>query len=284
MEERSTTGSWRDELIVGLYALREGAFQRAEEHFYRAHRAAPEQPEAAFALGRERLRHGRVTEAEALLRAAWRGDPSLISAGATLARCVGLSLGNAPEAHAVLDEANWLHGYLPWLEVTRAELLAHEGRFDEAERRARGATRSCDAGGDSEATRAAASAVLARVENSRGLAAIEGGDPEAALFAFKRAADRDPSWGAPHLNTGAAFYKLGRLRAARAAYERALGSDPENALAHHNLALLSLEAGDRADALANLERAAELSPGDAAISSALAELRDAPGPGGPSGA
>lgn len=274
MEERSETESWRAELISGLYALREGQFGRAELHFERAYGWAPDQPEVAYALGRERLRRGRVEEAEALLVAAWKGDASLLSAGATLARCLGLYLARANEAHAVLDDAEARHGAHPSLEVTRAELCAHLEEYDRAERRAERALGLCDEGiGESPATRNAARAILARVENARGLSAVELGDPENAIFAFKRAADRDPAWGAPHLNTGAAFAVLGRKGAARAAYERALAADPANALAHYNLALLSAEAGHLADAIAKLERAAELDPNDRAIANALSEAR-----------
>lgn len=268
MQESPDSQAWRDELVAGLRALRGGEFARAEEHFDRAHRAAPDRPEVCFALGRERLRQGRAHEAEPLLDAAWRADFSLISAGATLARCLGLHLDRMGEAHAVLDEAEARFAGDAAIEVTRAELFVHEGRMDEAEERAASALAAC---GD-DAARIAARAVLARIENTRGLGCVEAGDLESALFAFKRAADRDPAWSAPHVNTGAAFAELGRQGPALAAYERAIEADPTNPLAHYNLGLLLWRAGRAGEARARLQRAHELDPDDAAVARALAVL------------
>jgi Flp pilus assembly protein TadD len=271
VEERSLPQPWRDELVAGLHALRHGEFSRAELHFDRAYRHAPERPEVCFALGRERLRQGRAAEAEELLAAAWTRDRSLLSAGATLARCVGLHLGRMSDAHAILDEAEAEHGRDPALEITRAELLVQQGRHAEAEARAAHAlSATVD---DGYATiRIAAEAVLARVENARGLARVEEGDLESALFAFKRAADRDPMWGAPHVNTGAAFAQLGRHGPARAAYRRAVQADPTNPLAHYNLGLLLIRDGKLREARASIERAHELDPHDDVIARALAAL------------
>ncbi len=66
--------AWQLELRRGLNSLRAGEFERAESHFLRAHRWAPKIPEVCYALGRERLRHGDVEQAEELLRTAWEGD------------------------------------------------------------------------------------------------------------------------------------------------------------------------------------------------------------------
>src|SRR6185436_11385550 len=81
---------WRGELRRGLERLRDGEFADAEAHFARAHRMAPDRAEVCFALGRERLRRGDFDQAEVLLRQAWQLDPSLVSAAAFLARCLGV--------------------------------------------------------------------------------------------------------------------------------------------------------------------------------------------------
>jgi tetratricopeptide (TPR) repeat protein len=284
VQKRSVPQPWRDELVAGLNALRNGEFSRAELHFERAYRHAPELPEICFALGRERLRRGRTGEAEELLAAAWSRDRSLVSAGATLARCVGIHLARMQDAHQILDEAEAIHGREPALEITRAELLVHEGRHAEAETRAARALAASEHDEGRAATRLAAQAVLARVENARGLARVEEGDLEAALFAFKRAADRDPMWGAPHVNSGAAFAEMGRHGPARAAYRRAIEADPTNPLAHYNLGLLLLRDGQLHEARGAIERALTLDPDDEVIVRAFAALsqhRDHGQDGGP---
>ncbi len=273
MEESSATESWRAELIAGLHALREGHFSQAETHFDRAYRAAPERAEVSFALGRERLRRGNAAEAEELLWAAWRTDPSLLSAGATLARCLGLHRGRNAEAHAVLDEAEAHHGRQPALDVTRAELFAHAKDWERAEQCARRGLATTESEGEKDPTRLAAAAVLARVDNERGVDLARAGDHEAALFAFKRASDLDPAWGAPHLNTGAAFAALGRRRAARTAYERAIAVDPTNAIAHYNLGLLLLDCGLTNEAVARLDTARQFEPADPAIAAGADDAR-----------
>src|SRR5512134_55902 len=67
------TEVWRVELTRGLRCLADGDIAGAEGHFERAHTAGQGRPEVCFALGRERLRQRRHDEAEALLRAAWKG-------------------------------------------------------------------------------------------------------------------------------------------------------------------------------------------------------------------
>src|SRR5262245_42311924 len=94
--------AWRVDLSRGLRCLAEGDLGRASELFGRAHARAPERPEVCFALGRERLRQGKVDEAETLLRTAWTADRSP-AAAAALARCIGLVGRRPAEGHAILD-------------------------------------------------------------------------------------------------------------------------------------------------------------------------------------
>lgn len=243
---------WRSELRRGLERLRDGDFAAAEAHFARAHRLAPERAEACYALGRERLRRGDLDQAESLLREAWRRDPSLLSAAAFLARCLGLHRGDLIGARAVLRSARARHGQVAPLCVVEAELFLEEGRADEARAAAEQALAD-EASGDG--AREAARALLARVHNQMGIERASTGDAEAALFAFRRAAELDPEWSAPLCNLGAAFEIVGRAERAQSSYERALAVDGDNATARFNLARLLRQRGQLGSALAVLERA-----------------------------
>lgn len=242
---------WRSELRRGLERLRDGEFAAAEAHFTRAHRLAPDRAEACFALGRERLRRGDLDQAEALLRDAWRRDPSLLSAGAFLARCLGLERGDHDGARAVLAEAYERHGRVAPLCVVEAELFLEDGQPDAARTAAEEAL-SDEASGDG--AREAARALLARVHNQEGIDRASNGDAEAALFAFRRASHLDPEWSAPLCNLGAAFEIVGRVDRAQSSYERALVLDPDNATARHNLARLLRQRGLLSAALTVLDR------------------------------
>ena len=239
---------WRGELRRGLERLRDGEFADAEAHFARAHRMAPDRAEVCFALGRERLRRGDFDQAEVLLRQAWQLDPSLVSAAAFLARCLGVDRREFAAAHAVLDEAFARHGRAAPLAVVAAEILLEEGRADDARELAEQALEASPDG-----ARDAARALLARVHNQEGLARAEAGELEAALFAFRRAAALDEDWSAPICNLGAAFETIGRTDRARSAYEQALSIDADSATARFNLARLLHERGDPRGALAVLD-------------------------------
>ena len=233
--------AWRSELRRGLERLHAGDFAGAEQHFERAHARAPGRPEVCVALGRERLRRGRVEEAEALLRTAWTTDPSLVSAAASLARCLGVFAKRGAEALVILDDAEGRHGRDPGLLVVRSEVLLEERRVPEARVAAQAALAAAASKGGERATRpnaatAAAELALARVHNAEGLELARAGRDDEALFAFKRAIDLDGDWAAPVVNLGAAFARLGRGARARSAWERALIIDPENAAARRNLA------------------------------------------------
>ena len=241
---------WRSELRRGLERLRDGEFAAAEAHFARAHRFAPERAEVCFALGRERLRRGNLAEAEALLRQAWRLDHSLLSSAAYLARCLGLELGDPDAADLILAEAYGCHGRAAPLLVVEAEIRLEADRLDEARAAAEEVLGNAEA---SPGAHEAARAVLARVFNQAGIQLADGGDPEAALFAFRRAGDLDPEWGAPRSNLGAAFEAIGRLERAETAYQQAVDLDPDSTAARFNLARLLRQRGDVGGALALVE-------------------------------
>lgn len=236
-----------------------------------AHRLAPDRAEVCYALGRSRLRAGAVAEAEQLLRAAWLGDPSLVSAAGTLARCLGLHAGRFAEAHDVLDEAAARHEAVALIGVVRGELLLAEERLEEA----RAAADAVLLGDASESERDAARAVLARVANREGIECAERGECERALFLFRQAAHLDPGWSSPHVNQGAVFARMTMHARAAAAYEQAMAIEPENARVYENRALLRKELGDLAGARSDLTRVLELEPQARAAALALAAVHHA---------
>ena len=234
------------------------------------------------------MRRGHAEVASALLRTAWDGDRTLMSAAATLARCLGLSLGRFDEAHAVLDQAS-LEGVVrgddsqtgagspggrnrgrtnEFLDVVRSELHLEQGEFEQARVLAEqvlGTSRS-------RSTRVAASAALARVYNHDGLAASERGSPDEALFLFKRAADLDPSWSGPHVNMGAIFALLDRPERALNAYRAAVAIEPHDPVALLEYGLLLYRTGDPAAACDILEHAVECDSSAPDAASALCHV------------
>ncbi|MCP4444108.1 MAG: tetratricopeptide repeat protein [Myxococcales bacterium] len=222
--------SWLDVLQDGLGLARAGEFDQALDKFERARELAPARAETACALGREHMRRGQVEEALELLREAWQQDRSLVTAGTSLGRCLGLDLHNFAEAHKILDEVDSRHADETTSRLIRAEVLLAEGRHEEAAVVAEALQAS-----SSERVAQSACLLMSRVENERGLCAIQSSGFERAIFAFKRAGDLDPLWPAPHSNLGAAFEKLGKFQRAEAAYREALESDPGYARGWHNL-------------------------------------------------
>ena len=255
-------------------SLRAGEFARAESHFIRAHHWAPRIPEVCYALGRERLRSGKIDEAEELLRTAWEGDPSLIGASATLARCLAIYQRRFAEAHTVLDQAE-AAGTNAMLAVVRSEVHIEEGRTAEAAIAAETALACCDsdasAGRESASTREAARAALARVHNQRGIDLLSCDQADCALFAFKRAGDLDPRWSSPRVNMGAAFVDMGKCERALVAFEAAIAADPDDPEAHYHLGVNLLDRGDLARARAALEVAVDLDPDPVEARTALAQ-------------
>lgn len=282
---RALREPWRLELRRGLERLRDGEFADAAHHFARAHRLAPGQPEVCLALGTERLRAADAAGAEPLLRAAWEGAPELISAAATLARCLALYLCRPAEAAAVLDQATARHGEVSALLVVRAELSLEAGDAPGARAAAEAALDACareEAGGAVRASaRSAAATALARAYNLEGLERAGSGGHSEALFVFKRAADVDPTWSGPLVNIGVSLLALGRARAALAPLERALEREPDNPVAHLNHGIALHRVGRLAAARVALEQALVLDPHlDAAIvalAEVLAETGDAAG-------
>ncbi len=230
--------SWLDVLQEGLGLARVGDYDRALDRFEHARALAPARAETACALGREQMRRGHAEEACELLRQAWQSDNSLITAGTSLARCLGLDLEELERAHAVLDEVDKLHPEEATSRIIRSELLLFQGRHEEAALLAGPLSEAPLRTSPNDRLANVARLLMSRVENERGLSAVSNGGVERAIFAFKRASDLDPAWAAPSSNLGAAFERLGKPGRAESAYQEALRRDPDYARAWHNLAKL----------------------------------------------
>ena len=221
---------WRFHLVRGARCLEVGDFAGAHRHFETAHREAPEEPIACLAWGRELLRIGEPDKAEPLLRQAWSLDSSLDSAAFSLARLLGLHRDRREEALAVLDELDHHRGVDAPSLLLRGEIaVADPSCYAEA---ITCFSRALQLGADEELVRLG----LAKAHNAEGVVRGREGDHHQALFALKRAADLDPEWSGPRVNSGAIFERLGQLRKARAQYQEALRLDPVNPVALYNLA------------------------------------------------
>jgi len=173
----------------------------------------------------------------------------------SLARLLGLSRRRWAEAQAVLDEVEGRHGVSAALVLLRAELtIGDPARFSEAGRLFE---RARDLGADADVVRLG----LARVHNAEGVTRCREGEHHRALFALKRAADLDPAWSGPLVNSGAIFERLGHVRKARAHYRSALRLDPVNPVALFNLAESLRSGGFHGDAVRLYRRLLALQPG-----------------------
>jgi superkiller protein 3 len=253
---------WHRELRRGLEASKQGDFSRALSHFERAHRSAPERAETCLALGRERWRRGELHEAEDLLRRAVASADNFLSARLALARFCALERKSFAEAHALLESAP----RQDLVTLVRAEILIEEERWTEVEE----LVAPLRASGDPQ-TREGADLVQARVENWRGLALVDQGAHEAAVFAFKRASDLDPSWGTPLSNLGAALETLGNKKRAEEAYRKATELQPDYATAWFNLARLQA-AHSPQSARTSYQRAHDSAPQDPELAVAVARF------------
>jgi Flp pilus assembly protein TadD len=230
--------------------LRSGDVEAARAAFRRAHQLAPDEAEPALALGRIEWRLGWQAEAERLLELAHFARPAWPLAAAALARLYLASPRAARRRAAlrVLRAARRSHPDHPAILVVLAEDALVRGRIGAA-RRGFAAARS--AGADEDVVRAG----LSRVENAIGLSLAGRRRRTEAAFAFKRAADLDPTWSSPQVNLGVLLERMARAAAARAHYARALELEPNNTTAHFHLGRLAQASGDVVAAEGAFERA-----------------------------
>jgi protein O-GlcNAc transferase len=228
---------WRAYLGRGTRCLRAGDYAGASQAFERALEEAPAEPQVLLALGRERLRQGRLGEAEQLLGDALAAQPDSAVTAAALARLVGLHQGRVQEGLALIDQALAGTGEAAApLQVVRGELLLELNEFAEARN-------AFEEGLKDPVSEEAARIGLARSFNQEGIALSEKGELDRAVFALKRAAGLDPEWSGPMVNLGVVFGRMGKLSKSVEAYEAALERDPENPVAYFNLATARRQQG-----------------------------------------
>lgn len=227
---------WRAYLGRGTRCLRAGDYAGATQAFERALEEAPEEPQVLLALGRERLRQGRLTEAEQLLGEALAAEPDSAVTAAALARLVGLHQGRVQDGLALIDQVLTTGESVAPLQVVRGELLIELGQFAEARA-------AFEEGLRDPVSEEAARIGLARTFNQEGIALSEQGELDRAVFALNRAAGLDPEWSGPMVNLGVVFGRMGKMGKAIEAYEAALERDPENPVALFNLATAQRQLG-----------------------------------------
>ena len=90
--------------------------------------------------------------------------------------------------------------------------------------------------------------------------ALEAGDPEAAMAAYRRAVAGRPDLADAHCNLGRIHHDRGELVAAEACYRRARGADGTVALYAFNLGVVLEDLGRPGEAIAAYEQALALDP------------------------
>jgi Flp pilus assembly protein TadD len=256
---------WQHFLGRGLRSLRAGNHAAAVDHFERALQIAPDEPTVQLALGRELMRQGRFHEAEPLLRDAWQAMPASETAVAALARLLGLHLHRREEAFQLLEQALDSFPDSAPLHMVQGELLLEDGAFADART---AFTQALDEPMAAEAARVG----LARTFNAEGIALSERGALDAAVFAFKRAADLEPEWAGPHVNLGVVFGRMNRPSKAAEAYIAALERDPENPVACFNLGTVQHKRGKHQEAVRAFEELLQLAPDYPHVRSTLANV------------
>jgi type IV pilus assembly protein PilF len=84
--------------------------------------------------------------------------------------------------------------------------------------------------------------------SNMGLAYINKGDPQTAVFNYERAIKFDPSYSPAYFNLGIAYEALGQDKEAIDAYRSAIQYYPKYAIAHLNLAKLFIRLGKKGKA------------------------------------
>lgn len=175
----------------------------------------------------------------------------------TQLRALGYALPDAPVAATGLDPKDGLR----LVEVYVAARTAYfEGRFDEAEARARALL--AESPGSAQAVM-----LLAGIEDRRGR-------PREALALAERATALLPQSAAFHAQVADWRLALGDVAGAVAAFDAAIAVDPELAEAHAGAMWRAKLTGDLADAEAAAARALAIRPADAALALRVADAFD----------
>jgi tetratricopeptide (TPR) repeat protein len=99
--------------------------------------------------------------------------------------------------------------------------------------------------------------------NNRGLAALDEGRLDAAIFDFEAALRSNSESSQAYNNLGIAFNQQGRLERAAASLKKAVEIRPHYADAHFNLAMVLREKGEVDESIVHFEKTLKIRPSDA---------------------
>lgn len=212
-------------------------------------------------LGNTQLDTGDLAAAIDAYARALDVDPDYTEAHLNLAMTL-LQQGDPARAADALghaERAAELGGASARTDFARGLALERLGRAPEAEAAYAAAARSPDGHADAS--------------NRLGLLAMARGDREAAMDAFRAAADADPRAARPLYNLGQLLAAADRLDEAERAWRDALVREPGHGGASARLGLLLRERGAFGEALPHLEAAVRARPDDAGLRAARDDVR-----------
>lgn len=114
----------------------------------------------------------------------------------------------------------------------------------------------------------------ARALYTRGLVALQSGDPNTAAADFGKLLQNDPSYAVAHYDLGLSELRRNRLDEAQREFEAAVGLAPAYARARFALATVLLKRGHRAEARVALDATVRDSGADPALRNLAQALRD----------
>lgn len=220
-----------------------GRCREALDCFDRALALEPEDPEALFWAGQERMHLCDFGKAEELLQLAWSRDPQLVGSARLLARLWLEHLHRPDLSRELIAEARALHPDNLGLLKSEADLLLalHEPRraselYEQVLR--------------AEPEDGEARDGLAVACNELAFELHQQGQTEEAVFWLRRALHVTPDWSGLHVNLGQMFAALGRHRLACKEFLAAAEEDPYDPVATFNLARLTRRLGETEQAIA----------------------------------
>lgn len=197
--------------------------------------------------GVDRLRAGRLADAEQSFRAALRLEPALPEAHGTLGAILG-ALGRLDQAETHLREALRLRPDSPDSNGNLGNLLRELGRLPEAEQSLRQAVRLRP--------------IYPEAHNNLGVTLRDLGRPVKAENCFRTALRQRPAFPEALTNLAHLLRDQGRREEAEAPLRAVVSLQPGAARSHASLGSLLRDLGRPADAEATLRLALRLQPGD----------------------
>ncbi|MDH5671378.1 MAG: tetratricopeptide repeat protein [Myxococcales bacterium] len=293
---KANPGQLSAQLALGKGLVEAGRYKEADGHYKRLAKRHPDSPEVLFEavgvdLAQDDYRRGRAACAKLQ-----RAHPDHVLGHVCMARAF-LTWRRSSRAFEHIDKAVATDPKNIEAQLTRADALRIQGRFDEAAK-AYKALLAADAG---HADAHLGLGLLARVQNRKseavaelrkalerapedpdvqlelGRALLDSGDAKGAVEQLSRAQTGRRDFGAPALELHIAQLQVGDAAAAEAGLARFLKEHPKHpvATAHYGSALVTLGRADEAERI--LSEALSLAPHDFDTALALAKLYEATG-------